>query len=151
MAGMTRQMLVELGLFEGKDGEDLFRIEKDAFKTLKAMHHLQQLHPNEITSLRASRLPFICIPPTWINYGASPLADGFIAFYIERARDVLRYTIMNQAKGYHNETKLLKTQKLEDHAGRCADHSLNGVFGGSRLLCVSGHFDVVKAKRKCKE
>ena len=55
---------------------------------------------------------------------------------------------MNQAKDYHNDSKLNKT-KLNKHAERCNAAVLDGVFGKRRLLCVAGSMDVVLAKVQC--
>jgi hypothetical protein len=55
---------------------------------------------------------------------------------------------MIQAKDYHNDTTLGIT-KMNKHAVVCGDVSLDGIFGKSRLLCVTGSKAVVLATRQC--
>jgi hypothetical protein len=62
--------------------------------------------------------------------------------------EAFRFTLMNQAKDYRNETKL-NIKKLNEHAARCSDVSLDGVFGKNRFLCVAGNDGVIHAKKLC--
>jgi hypothetical protein len=91
------------------------------------------------------------LPVTCINYGNSPFADGFVTFYVkEKDNDTpFKFTVMNQSKDYHNETKL-DAKKLNVHAYTGQDKLLDNVFGEKRLLCVSGAHDVVVAKKTCR-
>lgn len=134
----TRQMNVGLELFADEDGIDLLQIAKDAFRTLLGM------------GVSADDEFEGALPSTWINYGASLLADGFVTFFCKKTdeRGAFRFTLMIQAKDYHNKSKL-NIKKLKGHADRCKDVSLDGVFGECRLLCVAGSKDIVEAKQKC--
>lgn len=140
----TRPMNVELRQFCGDDtDENLLQIDSMASKTLKAMK------PREKDGEFG-------LPSAWINYGPSPLADGFVTFYCQRttgttvtADSAFRFTLMNQAKDYHNGGSKLHTKKLNERAVRCSAPVLDGVFGKRRLLCVAGSKDVVVAKVAC--
>jgi hypothetical protein len=162
LASDTRQMKVELDLYKGEKGEDLLQIDKAAFQTLSKMEAVTLAEGDDGT-----RLAF-AVPSTWIDYGASPLADGFVSFfckdyrlplkkpfrfffwkeYRESLKKPFRFTLMIQAKDYHNDNQL-NIKKLNEHAARCSDVSLDGVFGKNRLLCVAGNAGVIHAKKSC--
>lgn len=136
-AHFTRTMKVEMGLYESTDGKDLLLIDKIARESLIGM-------------VAKDRKVSFSPPAAWINYGNSPLADGFVTFFCTTdeatvGNEAFRFTLMIQAKDYHNGSKL-KTKKLKDHADRCSDAALNGVFGSERLLGVAGRKEVVHSK-----
>jgi hypothetical protein len=167
----TRFMKVELELFETGEGKHLLQIDKFAFEALSKMRP-------------ASETSRFVLPCAWINYGASPLADGFVTFLCTHDVSLwattpipataspegepppsdppngkplttdhleikpFRFTLMIQAKDYHNGTSLNAT-KLAKHARSCNDGSLDGVFGKTRLLCVAGSSTVVRSSKKC--
>jgi hypothetical protein len=161
----TRSMKVELELFETGEGKHLQQIDKFAFEALSKMRP-------------ASENSRFVLPCAWINYDASPLADGFVTFLCTHdvslgattpipatappegepppsdplkgkplTTDPFRFTLMIQAKDFHNGT-LLNATKLAKHARSCNDGSLDGVFGKTRLLCVAGSSTVVTSSRK---
>jgi hypothetical protein len=138
----TRQMKVELDLLVAENGADLLQIDKVAFRTLHKME-----------AVTAGESEFT-VPSTWINYGASPLADGFVSFFCTdesapiNQRVAFRFTLLNQAKYYNNNSRL-NPKKLNEHAIRCNDVSLDGLFGKCRFLCVAGNADVIHAKKSC--
>ena len=76
------------------------------------------------------------------------MADGVVTFYVMEtgATKCSKFTVMIQAKDYHNGSKL-NTTKLNEHAHRCGASVLDGIFGGDRLLCVAGSQEVVLAKK----
>lgn len=133
-AHFTRTMKVEMGLYDGKD---LLLIDKIARESLIGM-------------VAKDREVSFAPPAAWINYGNSPLADGFVTFFCTTdeatvGNEAFRFTLMIQARDYHNGSKL-KTKKLKDHADRCSDAALNGVFGSERLLGVAGRKEVFHSK-----
>ena len=142
----TKQMNVELECVNINDNAYL-QICKKAHKALMGMEESSQEEVNVNLEKGHSFLP-----NAWINYGSSPLADGFVTFYCKDlvSGNVERFTLMVQAKDYH-ENSSLDAQKLIAHAVRCDDDSLNGVFGEKkcRLLCVAGSSDKVLAKGTC--
>jgi hypothetical protein len=148
----TRLMKVELELFKSSTGTHLPQIDKRAFEALGKMYP-------------ASENSQFVLPCAWINFGASPLADGFVTFLCthdvsstattlipatapSEGEPPFRFTLMIQAKDYHNGTSLNAT-KLSKHARNCNDDSLDGVIGEKRLLCLAGGSVVVTASRKC--
>lgn len=62
----------------------------------------------------------------------------------DKEDEVKMCTIMNQAKDYAVDTKL-KYAQLKDHAHRCHQSVLNGVFGENRLLCLSGRGKIISS------
>ena len=90
---------------------------------------------------RQADMEGFALPSAWINFGNSPLADGFVTFWCEATTGEkpsdFKCTLTNQAKDYHNDSKLDKA-KLNKHAERCNAAVLDGVFGKRRLLCVAG-------------
>lgn len=119
----TRPMNVELRqLWDIDTDEPLLQIDSMAFKTLTVM------------DAQAKDKTFV-LPSTWIHFGASPFADGFVTFSCKKktpetatANPPFKFTLENQAKDYHNGSKLL-IRKLNEHAVRCGDSLLDGVFG----------------------
>lgn len=91
-------------------------------------------------------------PIACVNYGNSPLADGFVTCQARDTSDdenqVFRLSIMNQSKDKHSKGGLPIT-KLNVHADRCAKEALNGLFGSQRLLCVSTPENVFSDSGKC--
>jgi hypothetical protein len=136
----TRQLQVELHIRKSKQHGKILVVDKLLLAVLTSLHYAQ-----DFTTVHSSLLPVTCI-----NYGNSPFADGFVTFYVkEKDKDTpFKFTVMNQSKDYHNETKL-DAKKLNAHACTGQDELLDKVFGEKRLLCVSGAHDVVVAKKKC--
>lgn len=161
----TRQMQVELELCVDDEGNDLLQICNHAFKTLQSM---------KANDEGSKKLP--ALPSAWTNFGASPLADGFVTFFCRKVtpkpkkqgrivtpnprnpkrrrkatsppNPPFKFTLEDQAKDYHNGSRL-SIKKLNEHAERCSDASLNGVFGKDRLLCVAASSNVLFAKATC--
>ena len=90
-------------------------------------------------------------PIACVNYGNSPLADGFVTCFArdERDQNMFRFSVMNQAKDKHSMGGM-PISKLNAHAKRCEDGVLCGLFGSQRLLCVSAPRDHLTATNKCK-
>ena len=145
-AAQTSQMDVELALLvDTNGGKDLLQISTAALRILKKLRPVpENVEQNPRIEERAA------LPSTWVNNGASPLADGFITFFCRNCKNdgapPFKFTLMIQSKDYHNESRI-NVKKVNEHAQRCSDPSLNAVFGNERLLCVAGNTDVVLAKR----
>ena len=125
----TKQTNDELDSVNINDNDYDLQICKKAHKALMGMEESSQ---EEVKLNLKEVLINSFLPNAWINYGSrSPLADGFVTFYCKdlvSSGTVQRFTLMVQAKDYHNNSSLC-IQKLNAHAVRCADKSLNGVFG----------------------
>ena len=130
----TVQLAVELSIIEdeGEDGED------SASKMLQIDTALGEL----LLSLAAKRGNdnHFSLPVASVNYGNSPLPDGFVVFFAKNQNtgDTEKWTIMIQAKDYYKTS--ISAKKLNEHAERAQSSILDGVFGARRLLCIaSGH------------
>jgi len=80
------------------------------------------------------------LPVACVNYGNSPLPDGFVVFFAKNQNTGVteKWTIMIQAKDYYKTS--ISTKKLNEHAERAQSSILDQAFGARRLLCVaSGH------------
>ena len=93
---------------------------------------------------------------SWINYGNSDLPDGFVTFFaVEEdeeeemdGRDE-KFSIMIQAKDYHDETNIDAT-KLNEHAAKASNSVFNGLFGDDdyRLVAVASTHKSLFATRR---
>ena len=93
-------------------------------------------------------------PITCVNYGNSPLADGFVTCLARDTSDnksgAFPVSILNQSKDKHSNGGMPIT-KLNTHADRCAKEVLDGLFGSQRLLCVSTPTQQFSDSYRCKK